>query len=577
MPKKPNAPRPEETYSLFTTQEPFKATSKRLGISPNTLRGWWIEHFGQEAFEARGKLIQAKGAALSNESRVGKAHQIREVVVPCSSCGGDVTVNLLQKARSKTIVCVPCEESSRGVDQHCPVCGVGCVGEKGLASHMVRPEKGDVAAHAQHLSAQEAALWEGKEEGRDFVVCRLCGVKETTLGRHLKAAHGVTAEQYRMQFPGIRIVSEGITQKRSQSVTKAHRDYPRKTFTRIVRKAPREKGPPMAREVRVSSLKGRTLSPETRAKMSANAGRWAKGLTKETDPRLAAMAEKRMGQPSWSKGLTKANHPSLQQASEKQSAIRLGVPNDAARLDLSPEVFLPYLDETGAIDRRMMAEELDICEPTLTKYMELHGLRLSTKYMAARIARDTEAGRFHEMSRKSAELTTIRLTIEQLEPYKLKNGKVFLARAMRGLGHVYQVIKRECDRHGIPTHTHLVKQALCLEAVAKVLGGASYHQEWRFRKFTNPVTNHMFRFDGYFPDLKLLAEFQGYHHYTFPNVFHKDEAAYDASVERDRQKALQVRASGEFKFLVVREDEPYADEGYLRGRLIDEGVLSPGK
>jgi hypothetical protein len=236
--------------------------------------------------------------------------------------------------------------------------------------------------------------------------------------------------------------------------------------------------------------------------------------------------------------------------------------------DLSSVDFTPYLDETGAVDRKTMAEELHLSEPTVTKYMESIGLRLSTKYVDARVVKDSETGRFREMSLKSAERTTIRLTPEQLEPFKMKNGKVFLARAMAGLGHVYAVVKRECDRLGIPTHTHLVKQALCLEAVSKLLGGAPYYHEWRSMNFLNPKTGHRFKFDGFFPSHHLIVEFHGYQHWTYPNVFHKTEADFQASRERDAEKEEQLRGSG-FAYLIVREDEPYTDLAYLREVWLD--------
>ena len=42
MPKNPNATAASDTFPLFHTTEPFKALSGRLGISPNTLRKWWV-------------------------------------------------------------------------------------------------------------------------------------------------------------------------------------------------------------------------------------------------------------------------------------------------------------------------------------------------------------------------------------------------------------------------------------------------------------------------------------------------------------------------------------------------------
>jgi hypothetical protein len=223
-----------------------------------------------------------------------------------------------------------------------------------------------------------------------------------------------------------------------------------------------------------------------------------------------------------------------------------------------------------------MSESLGVSEVTITKYMESIGLRISTKYVDARVERDTLTGRFFEMSRKSAEQTTIRLTAEQLDSYKLKNGKVMIGRAMVGLGHVYGVIKRECDRLNIPTHTWLVRQSICLEAIAKALGGVEYESEWRSRKFMSS-RGGFFRFDGYFPSHDLVVEFHGYQHYVFPSVYVQKEELFFALQERDRIKENLIHSDPTLRYFLVREDEPYADLEYLRGRLIDEGILDPGK
>lgn len=156
MPKNPNAPLPADTFPFFHTAEPFKALSQRLGISPNTLRKWWVGEFGQEAFDARGKAIQAKAASATGKSMAGKTRTITEVVEPCCSCGTDVSLNVLQRSMLKRILCVVCEGRERGADRYCPVCGIGCVGKKGLSGHMARPQHGDPEAHRAYLEAQAA-------------------------------------------------------------------------------------------------------------------------------------------------------------------------------------------------------------------------------------------------------------------------------------------------------------------------------------------------------------------------------------------------------------------------------------
>jgi hypothetical protein len=294
--------------------------------------------------------------------------------------------------------------------------------------------------------------------------------------------------------------------------------------------------------------------------MSQNAGRWNKGLTKETDDRLLALSEHCKGREGWNKGLTKETCPGLQIVSEKVSAAKIGVPNDSARLDLTMVDFTPYLDETGAVDRKAMAESLNICEPTVTKYMEALGLCISQKYVEARV-----------------ENQVIHIEKEDLLPFRLANGKVVVAQAMVGLKRSFSVIKRECERHLLETFNHRVRQTICLEAISKALGGVSFEQEWKSWKFVNPPSGHRFRFDGYYSSHELVVEFNGYQHWTFPSIYVKSLDVFKALQERDRIKEALVRKDPVLRYFLVREDEPYADVEYLRSRLIEEGILDPGK
>jgi hypothetical protein len=307
-----------------------------------------------------------------------------------------------------------------------------------------------------------------------------------------------------------------------------------------------------------TALRDRTLSDETKAKISASAG-WNRGLTKETDERVAHAAEAMKGRAAWNTGLTKADHPSLQSASEKLSAIKTGVPNDGARLDLSLVDFTPYLDETGAVDLWTMAEELELSDVTLRKYMRVIGLRSSAKNMKA-----------------NAERRVVRLLKCDLERFTLGNGKVAIGDAMVGLHHSFGVIKRECDRHGLKTYSHRVRQTICLDAVSKALGVVGYQQEWRSRQFMTEKGNP-FRFDGFFPTHRLVVEFHGYQHYTFPSVYIKDKEVFLEKQERDRLKKAHIEDDPVLRYFEVREDEPYSDPAYLRARLMEEGIFDPGK
>jgi len=112
----------------------------------------------------------------------------------------------------------------------------------------------------------------------------------------------------------------------------------------------------------------------------------------------------------------------------------------------------------------------------------------------------------------------------------------------------------------------------------KLWGGLPYEEEWKSWRFVNPLTGHRFRFDGYFPDMCLIVEFQGYQHYTFPNAFMVDESylpEWDKLRERDRVKRELITNAPDLIYFEVLEEEPYDNVDYLRGRLVGLGVIDP--
>jgi hypothetical protein len=171
----------------------------------------------------------------------------------------------------------------------------------------------------------------------------------------------------------------------------------------------------------------------------------------------------------------------------------------------------------------------------------------------------------------------IRLDKDILKAFKLKNGKISVGKAMAALEHAFVTIKRECERHGLEVSRKHVREALFLETLSQVLGGAAYEVEWSPEWAVNPATGWLFRYDGYFPEFNLVVEFMGYQHWNFPSFYIKDEAQYFALQERDRIKENLIHSDPTLRYFLVREDEPYADPEYLRGRLIDEGILDSGK
>lgn len=197
--------------AAFSTAEPFKAVAARLGMSPNTLRRLWQAEFGEEAFTARGKTIQAGAAAqVCRETAATRVYQT--VRVPCTACGTEVPLKTNQVAHLGlgAFVCEDCK-----YDRVCPVCDQLVDGERGLSGHFRhRREAGD-AAHLLYRDKQEEAQWEGLQVGHDYVRCLECGHRAETLARHLKAAHSITAEEYRSRHGDVRIRSVKVEQARS--------------------------------------------------------------------------------------------------------------------------------------------------------------------------------------------------------------------------------------------------------------------------------------------------------------------------------------------------------------------------
>lgn len=364
------------------------------------------------------------------------------------------------------------------------------------------------------------SIWMSKMEGVDYVVCRDCGHRAENLTSHVTHLH----PDYRKRHPDAPLVA----------VDSAVRDK--------------------------SALKGRLVPVETRIKMSENAGRWNAGLTKETDERIARSAEKMRGKVPWNRDLTKETDPRIAVAAEKLRAYvgEHRTWNNGLKAELTPQDFEPFLDEHGRVDRRAVEEGLGLSWRTLFTYMSDLGLVTSDVHIKAR-----------------NEAATIRLEREALEAFQLGNGKVSIGAAMAGLRLSFSVIARECKRHGLDTFHRRIRQTLCLDAVAKVLGGASFVQEWKTWLFTNYKTGHRFLFDGYYKDWNLIVEFHGHQHWQFPNAYMLDESyrdIWEESCWRDAEKMRLATGAG-IKYLVVREDEPFTDPMYLAGRLVQMGVL----
>jgi predicted transcriptional regulator len=505
----------------------------------------------------------------------------------------------------------------------CPVCGFTVADLRGLATHF----RHQPSTHPNYAMWAEARAWEGKVEGADFVKCRECGFRASSLARHLGSVHGFSADEYREKHGADSPIRCDHTEsKRRAGIKAAHARADHKGQTKTApctacgeaieialfaaaatavcevcrnsiwdgKTEPKDfvtcldcgyraenltshllnahpdyrSRHPDALVVALCSsvrdktaLQGRTLSSEVRARMSANAGRWNKGLTKEAHPSLMAASEKMRGRPSWSSGLTAATDARLQQtvAKLKHYAGENRPWSNGLKADLTLADFQPFLDAEGCVDRRLMEEATGLSWNTLYTYMQSLDLETSFKYV-----------------RERAEEQTIRLGREVLEQSLMANGKISVARVMRDTGHSFSVVKRECARHGLDTFTRNGEQTLVLDAISEALGGKPYHMEWRDTRFVNPVTGHRFKYDGYFPDVNLVVEYQGHQHYLFPNAFYykpEHKAGWHEMLERDRVKRELVGAAGGFTYLEVRFDDPLTSVDFFQGVLRARGLL----
>lgn len=209
----------DQALAAFPTDEPFKAVAKRLGVSPNTLRRLWKDHYGEAAFKERGRRIQLLGAVAHGARAKGSPKAKTLVKVQCSQCDEPFQVTKGQRARAKQLVCPTC--SMQGKDA-CPVCGLRCEGEKGLATHF--RHQAEDPPHQEWLARREAAKWEGLTEGLDYVTCRVCGFRGAALNGHLRT-HGLTAINYRDRYPEAPLRSRALYLSRSEKAVQFRYDF----------------------------------------------------------------------------------------------------------------------------------------------------------------------------------------------------------------------------------------------------------------------------------------------------------------------------------------------------------------
>lgn len=453
----------------------------------------------------------------------------------------------------------------------CPICSADVANQRGLAAHF----RHQAATHPSYSGWLEDQEWSGKRENQDFVVCRECGKRDVTLARHLMACHGITAEEYRIKHgPGVLIRATSLTERRSRACRVREGGFGKGELKAVT--CPGCGSPHQVSKFLVPGMHDdRCLACRTRGGDSEWEGK-SEPLDFVTCRVCGHRAENlcshiQSAHPDlvgryaevYSGALVVALGSSIRDKSRLRGMVRSPEFGrkiaEARRIDLTLADFGPYLDDDGSVDHRAMIEATGIWYPTLKRYMADLGLRPTYKYVAQRGA-----------DRR------VRLSLGDLEPYVLGNGKVSLAGAVIGLGHSLPTLRKECFRLGLSWAHGNVSQARCLSAISHALGGSPYQQEWSSPAYVNPKTGRRFRFDGFFPEENLIAEFHGHQHFIFPNAFMGPdrESVYREMKERDRIKESLIRETPGMLHIVIREDEPFTDVSYLRARLLLEGAAS---
>jgi len=417
----------------------------------------------------------------------------------------------------------------------CPICNFEVSNLKGLASHF-RHHKD---THPDYNEWSYEQKWKDKVEGNDYVVCLECGEKAETLARHLKASHGITAEEYKKKHGELVLIrTPGLKDRRSEAAKNREAGFG-KGETKIIN------CPDCGMEHEVSKFfslhihNPKCLDCQKKEEKSQWNAKWA-NLSEPEDYVTCKICGYR--------------------AENLCSHIQNAHPNyrdlypDALIVALKSEVrnkdFLKGKHLTEEIKKRM-SESAGKWNLGLTKETD------------KRIAN----------MNYSREDVTIRIEKEILQKFALKNGKIAMGKAIAELGYGHTVIKRECLRHQLPIFIRNIKQNICLKLISNILNNLNYISEWISDKFKNPKTGFHFKFDGYFPDIGLVVEFYGYQHYTFPNFYLKNEQDYLNLIERDRVKKEMIENDPDLKYFEIREDEPYADISYIKGKLIGAGIL----
>ena len=420
----------------------------------------------------------------------------------------------------------------------CPVCSLVVKSSQGLSNHLGRRRKEGDLPHTSYLSNLENSQWEGKIEGTDYIHCKVCNEKMTSIVTHVPK-HGITVTDYRLQFGSdVKIRCDSLVAKRSKAIaswTRPHGET--KTIT--------------CPDCSVTWEGSKYLVPGTHDLRCV--GCKDKYETECEDAR-------------WLGKLEDQDYVICRACGHRAEGLTAHIQN------VHPELVGIYKERYPGSELFSMNCAIHVSPMLGKERTEEFCRKVSEGKKNTHYCHSPESRNKMSKTKREQDLK-IRFTLEDLLPYKVKYGKVSLTMAIEGLGSSIMVVKRECARHGLDYYKLGVKQDKLMVILSNILN-SRYVGEWTSLQFVNPQTNKRFKFDGYFESHSLLVEFQGYQHYTFPNRYmnasHED--VYQDQLKRDLEKRHQVLSSGTYKYLEVREDEPWEDTQHLRRRLKSLGI-----
>jgi len=126
----------------------------------------------------------------------------------CKGCNRGFLTNNARRAH--LIVCEPWQKLNRErwEEAHqvpCPSCGQKLSGTRiGLHKNACPGpyEDKDWKAWSEYMRRDPELYGEGASQGKDFVVCRICGKRLKSLSWHLTSQHGIASAQYQKVYPG---------------------------------------------------------------------------------------------------------------------------------------------------------------------------------------------------------------------------------------------------------------------------------------------------------------------------------------------------------------------------------------